>query len=181
MNVTRFKCPASIPYQLNSSLIFLRPLSQYEISSAEQAAKIYYRADSKYANLERMIQIVASASNSDPNWVRQATPNAVAACYRAWLDVHNESVPDCASLSEYLSYAIWIDDEVVYDGLAASHSSSASDFYGTPVALLTAGQLVYYVLARNAYQKKTESDKKVTKTWLEKMRQKWERSESGKQ
>jgi len=177
MDVTRYKCPRHLSYRLNNSLIILRPLAPLEISSAEQTARLYYR-ENKYAELERMIQIIATSASVHPSQVRRCTPASVEACYRAWLSVHNSSVPDCEMLREYLGYAIWIDDDVAYDGLAAYHSTGASDFYGEPVGNLTSGQLVYFLYVKNAYASKVESDKKVTKTWLQKMEQKWKNKQA---
>lgn len=179
MDITRFKCPSKVAYQLNTSLIFLRPLSPNELAEADQRAK-QHCADYKFAALERAIQVVAICSGLDAAEVRSCYPDDVLAAYEQWAELQAESCPSCDELKDYVRYAIWADNDVIYDGLAIYHSTGPSDYYGKPVSALTAGQLLYYLIVRNAHTDKVESDRKVTRTWLEKQRKKWEVSGNGK-
>jgi hypothetical protein len=181
MNITRYKCPVAIPYKLNNSLFSIRPISQNEISEAEQFARAHC-PDEKYYHLERAVQILSAATGCGVLALRKNTPNEIYTAYSKWVDIQNESTPDAEQLREYASFAIYLDSELAFDGFAAYHSQGPSDYYGSAVGALTAGQLIYFVIVKNAYARKVESEQKVTKTWLEKMKRKWglAKSENGK-
>jgi hypothetical protein len=171
MDVQKYKCPLPVVYSDSEISLKLSVLPQSKIELAERNARLRVDKDERYAALEKFIQILAIAGDDVPSrWVRNLYPEQVYRAYAAWLDNQAEHTPDADKLAKYFAWAVYEENAAIIDGTLTYNSNGPFEFYGKPIIDLTVGQYLYYMLLRQAYTTCVESTKRVTKTWLKKMK-----------
>lgn len=178
MNVRRYKCPVFRPVRLpGGRTIELRPLSGMAIDRAIEETRAWFMARGidpvgDHYELEEAIRVLGQAASCAPAELRAAlSADEAWRLYATWARLQQEHTPDLTKLGRHLRWGVACDAEIAVDGTAAARSQSPTEFYGRPAAELTIGQLAYYLLLRAAHDEVHGSDRKVTRKWLETMRQ----------
>lgn len=177
MNVRRYKCPVSSPASIGGRRLELRPLSTMAVDRAVGRARARFVALGAdpvggLYELGEALQVLSEASGCPTEELsRGLYPEHIWQLYAAWGRLQQQHQPDLDKLAKHLKWGVAHDPEIAADGVAAFVSRSPAEFYGAPTAELTIGQMAYYLLVRAAHQEVHVSEKKVSKRWLETLRQ----------
>lgn len=177
MNVAKYKCPTSHPVTARGLTLNLRPLSPTEIDRALEKARALFEAhyistDGYSFQLEEYLRILAASSGYPVDFLRQNLfPRLVIYLFSRWSRIQQDHTPDMDRLGKHLRWGVALDPDISIDGATVWHSSNASEFYGQPTEKLTVGQMAYYLLLKSAFAEIHITEKKVSKRWLETLRQ----------
>lgn len=173
MDVLCYKHPAAVPALVAGRTWHVRPLPQHAVEAAgEQASGLGRELSQAWSELECAVRILAAACDVQPAAIRGLHPHEAAELADRWRDVQDEATPDADALDAELTLLLFeVEPRAMMDGAVARSASSASDYYGQPMASLTTGQLVYYLLLRTAYNEIVVegANRKVTRRWIEKL------------
>jgi len=176
VNVRRYKCPVPEPVAVGDLTLELRPLSQMQIDLSFELARMRFTSRGldpvgDTYELEEAIQLLGAACWCLPEVLRRLYPLAIWRLLATWGKVQAHNTPDLDKLGKHLRWGVVEDPGIAMDGAAAYQSTSPAEFYGKPTGTLTVGQMAYFLLVRQAFDELHVNDKKVTKAWLQRMRQ----------
>lgn len=163
MNIFDYKCPSFFNVTIDSRSVVIHPISQLQLHKAKQAAKDWFvshgcKVDSENSlyNIEVCMQILSEATDLPTHELRLLDLDSIDSLFNQWMDLQIKSLPDVDKFTKAVRRAIYFDSEAIVDGILAAQVETPSEFYDMPLARLTTGQVLYFIILRNAYLQKCD-------------------------